>query len=297
MRGRYMAPLRRRRSLSRPALIARVAIVAGAFAVVAASPSAVAGLRPAPTELGPVAANAVIGQVAAPSPSNVAATPPAASEIDPCSLSPELCNESSEEARPLLPTAPASTDVLSCATATATPATDESTGSLSIVSGTSPTPEYHPIRFRVEVEDGLAVDPSCFADAVTTILNDPRGWGIPSTRGFQRVDDLSFDFRLILASPDTTNTLCYPAATGGKYSCRNQEKVVLNMMRWEIGAKYFGSDIETYRHYLVNHEVGHYLGNSHRSCPGAGQPAPVMMQQTKGVGECLPNGWPTKDEG
>lgn len=169
-------------------------------------------------------------------------------------------------------------------------------GTLTPVAGNAGGTEDSVVRFRVEVEDGLAIDGRCFADTVTAILTDDRGWSSAESVRFARVDDDTFDFRLILASPDTTNALCYPAATGGKYSCRNQEKVVLNLMRWNTGAEDFGADMDAYRRYLVNHEVGHFLGKGHRSCPGPGQIAPVMMQQTKGVGECLPNEWPTKDE-
>ena len=153
------------------------------------------------------------------------------------------------------------------------------------------------IRYRVEIEDGLVVDGECFAAAVAGVLNDPRGWTADGGFKFMQVggeDD--YDFRLILASPTTTNQLCWPAATGGKYSCRNREKVVLNLTRWSTGTEEFLGEITTYRQYLINHEVGHFLGHSHRTCPEAGALAPVMMQQTKGVGDCLLNGWPTDDE-
>lgn len=150
------------------------------------------------------------------------------------------------------------------------------------------------MRYRIEVEDGLAIDPNCFAESVAEILNDPRGWTSGNDLRFEQVSDDAYDLRLILASPNTTDELCYPAGTGGRYSCRNRDKVVLNLMRWEFGADEF--DGQLYRQYLVNHEVGHFLGHRHRSCPGMEATAPVMMQQTKGLDGCRPNGWPMEEE-
>lgn len=153
------------------------------------------------------------------------------------------------------------------------------------------------IRVRIEVEEGLGVSAPCFATQVMSILNDKRGWQSVRDVVFTQVDGDSYDLRLILASPARTDELCYPARTAGKYSCRKENRVVLNLMRWVSGTDEYQDDLSTYRTYLVNHEVGHYLGRGHEKCPGAGEPAPLMMQQTKGLGECLPNGWPTKDEG
>lgn len=152
------------------------------------------------------------------------------------------------------------------------------------------------IRFRIEVENGLAIDGTCFAETVAGILNHPAGWGVDGALAFQPVADGTWDFRLVLASPDMTDRLCYPMRTGGKYSCRNRETVALNLARWESGIEEYSANLDIYRQYLVNHEVGHFLGYSHRKCPGTGELAPVMMQQTKGLGECLLNGWPTSDE-
>lgn len=151
------------------------------------------------------------------------------------------------------------------------------------------------LRYQVEVEDGLAIDDACFASLVGRILNDPRGWGGDGSVSFQQVGGQA-DFRLILASPETTDRLCYPLRTAGKYSCRSRTGVILNLLRWEEGTEDYADNLDTYREYLINHEVGHLLGHGHVGCPGPGEPAPVMMQQTKGLGECLLNGWPTADE-
>lgn len=149
--------------------------------------------------------------------------------------------------------------------------------------------------YRVEVEDGLAFDGTEFAAAVHATLSDPRGW---ATDGhvFQRVDTDGADFRVILASPALTDQLCAPLQTRGQVSCRNGEMVVLNALRWATGVEDYGADLASYREYLVNHEVGHRLGRNHVDCPGAGQPAPIMMQQSYGVGDCTPNPWPLPGE-
>jgi len=67
---------------------------------------------------------------------------------------------------------------------------------------------------------------------------------------------------------------------------------MINLDRWNGGAAGFAGPLADYRRYVVNHEVGHALGYEHRGCPATGALAPVMMQQTKGTGACMPNPWP-----
>ena len=166
-------------------------------------------------------------------------------------------------------------------------------GLLHVVGGRSPRSGPGPLRrYTVQVEDGIQVDRRTVADTIARILGDRRGWGGTGRLSFQRVSSGPVSFRVVLATPSTVNRLCAPLITGGIYSCGMYGRAVLNLMRWRHGAPAFHGDMTKYRRYLVNHEVGHLLGHSHRSCHAAGARAPVMMQQTKGVGSCRANGWP-----
>lgn len=50
--------------------------------------------------------------------------------------------------------------------------------------------------------------------------------------------------------------------------------------------------LPAYRLYVIQHELGHALGRDHASCGGAGLPAPIMLQQTLGLNNCLPFPFP-----
>lgn len=158
-------------------------------------------------------------------------------------------------------------------------------GSTSVV-GTGTVTSY-----TVEVEQGLPLQLRVIAATVDEVLADPRGWTADGGHGLQRTDGAS-DVRVVITTPETTDDLCAPLDTGGRLSCRMGDLVVLNAWRWVNGAPAFGDDLVNYRRYLINHEFGHALGNPHEDCPEEGALAPVMMQQTKGVGDCEPNPWP-----
>nr|WP_319637645.1 DUF3152 domain-containing protein [Streptomyces milbemycinicus] len=158
------------------------------------------------------------------------------------------------------------------------------------------------LRYRVDVEKGLPLDGKLFAEAVHKTLNDDRSWGHGGTRSFDRVSSGRADFVITLASPGTTAKWCLKSGldtTQDNVSCdsASTERVMINAYRWAQGAKTFGDDkMHAYRQMLINHEVGHRLGNNHEICSRQGALAPVMMQQTKflttdGV-TCRPNAWP-----
>lgn len=145
--------------------------------------------------------------------------------------------------------------------------------------------------YRVEVEHGLPFAPADVAGFVESTLSDPRGWAAGEQHRLVRVGH-SADLRIVLASPETADKLCAPLDTQGRLSCRNGADVVINAWRWRHGADGYAGRLIDYRRYVVNHETGHALGYPHASCPGAKQPAPVMVQQTLGLDGCKPNPWP-----
>jgi hypothetical protein len=150
------------------------------------------------------------------------------------------------------------------------------------------------VRYLVVVEGGVPVDPASFAAAVEGTLADPRGWTAGGQWSFQRVGGGRIDLTVHLATPDTTTRLCarYGLNTGGEVSCRGGPNVMINAKRWLLGVPWYADALDDYRHMLVNHEVGHFLGHGHASCPGPGRPAPVMQTQTYSLGACTRNPWP-----
>ena len=148
------------------------------------------------------------------------------------------------------------------------------------------------INFSLKLDSSLGLNVECLGKLISSILNDSRGWIKVTDKEFQLVDNSESEFEFIFASPDKTDELCFPLETNGIYSCRNEQQIVINYFRWINGAIDFGSDMETYRLYLINHEVGHILGWGHVGCPKEDALAPVMMQQSKSTMGCVPYGWP-----
>ena len=54
--------------------------------------------------------------------------------------------------------------------------------------------------------------------------------------------------------------------------------------------------LQEYRTYLINHEAGHMLGLGHPRKGTKKTPAPIMMQQSRGLYQYTPNTWPLPDE-
>ncbi len=146
------------------------------------------------------------------------------------------------------------------------------------------------VEFSIEVDPALELDRDELVAFIIETLSDPRSW-VGRGAGFRLVDEGGL-FTIIVAEPARVDQMCLPLQTLGRYSCARNGWIAINSLRWEGASDGWTGDLETYRHYLINHEVGHYIaGPTHSSCPGPGELAPLMMQQTKGLQGCLPNGW------
>ncbi len=150
------------------------------------------------------------------------------------------------------------------------------------------------LRVSVEVEPGLVLTGTEPTTQVRSILGDYRSWIGGGDVRFQLVD-IEPDIRVRIAPPAVVDARCAPLRTGGRLSCRNGNSVNINADRWNGATDFWTAGLDVYRAYLINHEIGHFLGYGHVGCPGGGQPAPVMQQQTKSLAGCVENGWPYPD--
>jgi hypothetical protein len=150
---------------------------------------------------------------------------------------------------------------------------------------------------RVPKEEG-----SAFKQRVEQILNDKRGWDETFHRlqttaeVLQKPKNKAFIIRL--TDESYLNTL-YPDFSSDQLSVANltDRTIDINYCRWtERCPNKSQLPIENYQEYVILHEVGHILGKPHpkpSQLPNQ-RKAPIMMQQTLGILNYIPNSWPTK---
>lgn len=134
-----------------------------------------------------------------------------------------------------------------------------------------------------------------FASLAAQTLNSNQGWSKAGI-AFKRVSS-GGDFTLVLSEP--ARVAAASSICDSYYSCRVGRYVIINDDRWRGATPSWnnaGGSLRDYRHMVVNHETGHWLGYGHRNCPGPGLPAPVMQQQSISLQGCVFNPWPTASE-
>ncbi len=161
---------------------------------------------------------------------------------------------------------------------------------------TVPTTATNPdVRAWVlQMEDAIPLPVDEIAARIQTILDDERSWRWDGRIAFSLINEPArADLTIQLATGRTTDVGCGELGTSQILSCRVGNTVYLNVDRWAFGTPTWASQpVEEYRGYLVNHEVGHYLGLGHVGCPVNGGPSPVMQQQSLKLDSCAPNAWP-----
>jgi Protein of unknown function (DUF3152) len=148
------------------------------------------------------------------------------------------------------------------------------------------------ITYEVRTRGTVLADVGTFRRIAAETFNDRRGWSLGGSIRFREVGS-GGTFTLWLAAPSTLpgfSPVCSP-----EYSCRVGRNVVINDERWREGTSTWPA-VREYQHYVLNHELGHWMGLGHTSCGGSGQLAPVMQQQSISLGGCGTNTWPTDAE-
>lgn len=156
--------------------------------------------------------------------------------------------------------------------------------------------ERRVFTFSIATRGAIRSNVDHFAMHVAHTLNDPRGWALGGSIEFRLVPS-GGDFTVWLAEASTVPA--FSSACSAQWSCRVGRNVVINEMRWRGATSSWlagGGSVDSYQHYVVIHETGHWLGFGHSDCPGPGQPAPVMQQQSKGLNGCRHNAWPVPGE-
>lgn len=187
----------------------------------------------------------------------------------------------------IAPRASASTDLLSAATIPkiATPSWLQATVDITKV-----------VSYSVQTRGTITADAAEFKSFVNETLNDSRGWSRLGVR-FDQVET-GGDFIVFLSEASQMTTF---SANGcdTTYSCTVGKQVIINQDRWLSATSSWtegGGSLADYRHMVVNHETGHWLGHGHTFCTVKGQPATIMQQQSMGLQGCTPNAWPLASE-
>lgn len=151
------------------------------------------------------------------------------------------------------------------------------------------------VTYEVTTRGNITSDLATFKTQVQQTFDDNRGWNRLGVQ-FKAVAS-GGDFSVVLT--EAAEVPSFWSGCSADYSCTVGRYVIINQDRWEGATTSWnnaGGDLRNYRHMVVNHETGHWLGHGHESCPAAGQAAAVMQQQSIDLGGCKFNPWPIDKE-
>lgn len=115
-------------------------------------------------------------------------------------------------------------------------------------------------------------------EEVSEILNHPEGWRKFYHNRYEH-SETDYDIKIVFKEkPLPWNDLSFQIFN----------RIYINTNNWKNRG-------EAYKYYVINHELGHYYKKGHfYSCVNG--KAPVMMQQTLGIGNCMENVFPLRED-
>jgi hypothetical protein len=160
----------------------------------------------------------------------------------------------------------------------------------------APAPASRSVTYMVATKGTIKADVNEFTSQVAETLNSPLGWSRLGVR-FDKVEE-GGQFTVWLTEASQVPTFS-PTGCDAIVSCTVGNNIIINETRWLNGSDAWngaGGELRDYRHMVLNHETGHWLGHGHQFCSGSGQSAAVMQQQTIDMQGCKPNPWPLAGE-
>ncbi len=151
------------------------------------------------------------------------------------------------------------------------------------------------VTYSVIQKGVTSADFASFQANANATMNDSRGWARLGM-SFRQVAS-GGEFVLVLSQASLVPS--FSSACSADWSCRVGQYVIINQDRWNGATTAWnnaGGSLRDYQHMVINHEVGHWLGHDHLSCSGAGNLAPIMLQQSIDLQGCKFNPWPLASE-
>lgn len=153
------------------------------------------------------------------------------------------------------------------------------------------------ITYTVSSRGNLKSDVGLFGAFAAETFNDARGW----KRAGVDFREIKSDGRFNLIISEAKYLPEFSPICSVNYSCRVGKNIIINDDRWTDATDLWnasGGSLRDYRHMVINHEVGHFLGHIDNDpiCDGIGHKAPLMQQQSMNLRGCLFNPWPLDNE-
>jgi hypothetical protein len=146
--------------------------------------------------------------------------------------------------------------------------------------------------YDIKIPPSLNLRESLIINKIIDTLNDPQGWAKFGYHFYYNPNKKT-DFIIKIVPNKTIKKIC---KFDGLSCCDLSTNIIyLNLENWKKGSKKSKLSLDEYRCYQITHECGHIIGKGHLKIEDfkPGTKAPVMIQQTLGIGNLKPNCYPT----